>query len=206
LYGGSVLTRWIVEQPVHVFGLARIAAQQPVLAEEPEITWLRHRLVRGRWHVIRVALALGNRLQVLRKLIFAEAQERQIEAHRLQVGELKREEFLVPLGDRRRLVVGQPIRLRLLGRQVLGDVDRDFLEAELPGGLPARVADDDDLVSVNNDRLTPTERAEGSGNGVDGRIVQSRVALVGFDPVDGPEFDVHGGSKSLWDSRRPTWC
>ena len=37
LYGGSVLTRWIfgpVEQPIHVLGLAAVAAQQPVVAQD----------------------------------------------------------------------------------------------------------------------------------------------------------------------------
>ena len=48
LYGGSVLTRWIVcaaEQPVHVLGLAAVAAEQPVVAQQDQFARLGDRLV-----------------------------------------------------------------------------------------------------------------------------------------------------------------
>src|SRR5262245_38092038 len=62
----------------------------------------------------------------------------------LQLGQLDRQEVEVPGGEVVGLVVGDAIRLDLLGRKVPGDVDRDFCEAQLLRRLPAGVADDDD--------------------------------------------------------------
>ena len=60
LYGGSVLTRWIgcaVEQAVDVLRLAAVAAEQAVVAEDPQVARLGDRLVGRRGDVVRVGQA-----------------------------------------------------------------------------------------------------------------------------------------------------
>lgn len=48
-----------VEQPIDVLGLAPVPAQQPMLAEDPEITGLGRRLVWRFGHGIRIGQSLG---------------------------------------------------------------------------------------------------------------------------------------------------
>ena len=55
LYGGSVLTRWIdgaVEQAVHVLGLAAVAAEQAMVAQNPQVARLGDRLVGRLGHFV----------------------------------------------------------------------------------------------------------------------------------------------------------
>jgi hypothetical protein len=94
--------------------------------------------------------------------------------------------------------VRQAVCLRLVGRQ-LGDVDRHYLQTKLLCCFPPRVPHDDHAVAVDDDRLAETELANRGGNGIDGA-----VTLVWFDPINGPEFDKHGGDELC--SRRPTGC
>src|SRR6266404_2531854 len=55
-------------------------------------------------------------------------------------------EVLVPLGQRRRLVVGNAVGLSLGRGQPKGDMNRNRLQAELEGGLVSGVPDDDDAL------------------------------------------------------------
>src|SRR5262245_37757433 len=78
-------------------------------------------------------------------------------------------------------------------------MDRHFVPSEFQRRLVTSVADDDDAVLVNHDRLTPAELAEGRGHGVHSGVVLTRVVLVGPDRIDRPHFDIHGKSPSLFE-------
>ena len=95
-----------------------------------------------------------------------EAEQVQVEVACLQVGQLERQQVVVPVGQRRRLVVGDAVRLDLLRRQVLGDVDRHLRQAELLRRLVPRVADDDHAVRVDHDRLAEAELADAGRDGI----------------------------------------
>ena len=58
--------------------------------------------------------------------------------------------------------------------------------------LPARVPDDDHAFGIDDDRLPEAELLERRRDRIHGRVVDPRVAEVGFDPINGPEFDAHG--------------
>ena len=78
--GVDQLNRRAAEQPVHVLGLARIAAQQAMVAKNPQIARLGSRLVRRLGHVVGVGQPLErNRTQNPGQLIVMEAQQVEIE-------------------------------------------------------------------------------------------------------------------------------
>jgi len=88
-------------------------------------------------------------------------------------------------------VVGHPVRLDLLGRQVRGDVDWDFGQAKLQSGHEPRVADDDHAVGIDNDRLPPTEFLQARRDAGHRFVVDPRIAFIRLDLPDGPHLDLH---------------
>jgi hypothetical protein len=97
--------------------------------------------------------------------------------------------------------------LNLLGRQVRGYVDWNLGKAEFLRGLPAGMADNDHAGGIDNDGLAPAEFLQAGRDRVDGAVIDPRVAVVGDDPFDRPEVDLHVGSGSPgWVSRWPTSC
>ena len=126
--------RRTVEQPVHVLGLAAVAAEQTVLAENPQVAGLGDRLVGRLRHLVGVAEPFRDaRIEQPGQFVGVEAQQPQVEVRGLQVGQFERQQLEVPLGERGRLVVGDPVGLDLLGRQVRGDVDRDLAQDQEAG-------------------------------------------------------------------------
>ena len=89
-----MLTRWIggaVEQAVHVRGLAAVAAQQAVVAEQPQVARLGDGLVGRLGHVVGVGQAVGRLgAQQAQQLVGREAGQVQVEVHLLQAGQLQR--------------------------------------------------------------------------------------------------------------------
>src|SRR5579871_2647844 len=75
-------------------------------------------------------------------------------------------------------------------------MDRHFVPSQFQRRLVSSVADDDDPIFVDDDRLTPAKLAEGRGHGVYPGIVLTRVVLVGPDRMDRPHFDIHDNSPS----------
>jgi hypothetical protein len=69
------------------------------------------------------------------------------------------------------------------------------------------VPDNDYAFRIDDDWLATPKLLQAGGDGVDGQIVLPRIAVVGFEPFDGPEIDLHVGSGSpIRVSRRPTGC
>ena len=161
LYGGSVLTRWIGAP-----SSSRSTSSGLLLS--PHSSRWSPRIHRSPGCVIassggaarrpdRTARPARRRSSSLASSSCVEAQQAQVEVHLLQLGQFERQQVEVPLGERGRLVVGDAVGLDLLGRQVRGDVDRHLLQAQLLRRLPARVADDDHAVGVDDDRLAEAE-------------------------------------------------
>ena len=98
-----------------------------------------------------------------------------------KIVQFERQQVAVPLGKRGRLVVGDAVGLDLRRRQVRGDVDRDLLQAELLRRLPARVADDDHAVGVDDDRLPEAEFPDRRGDRVDSVVVDAGILGIGLD-------------------------
>ena len=98
---------------------------------------------------------------------------------------------LVPLRDLGDLVVGDPERLLLLGREVGGDDARHRLPAELFHREKARVTFDDDLVLVEDGGVPKAELLDDLRELLDRALVDAGVVLVGNDLVERDVHDLH---------------
>jgi hypothetical protein len=77
------------------------------------------------------------------------------------------------------LIIGDAVGADLLGSKVGRDVDRDLIEAKFAGGSLARMADDENALAVDDDRLPEPERLNARSDGVDRGVVVARIAVVG---------------------------
>lgn len=181
-----------VQQPLHVRRLAGVPAQQPVVAQHPQIPGTRGRRVGRRRDLVGIGQALGDAgVHQFGQFVGIKAQQPQIAAGLLQRPQFGRQQAHVPLRPLGDLVVGDPVRPHLLGGQVGGRVDGHLFEPELLGRLVAGVADDDDAVGVHDNRLAEAELADGGGDRLDRLVVETRVARVGADVGELAEFDLH---------------
>ena len=140
--GVHQLDRGAGQQPVDVLGLAAVAAEQPMVAENPQVARLRDRLVGRLGHLVRIGQPLLHaRVEQLRQLVLREAEQLQVEVHPLEFRQLDRQQLVIPVRQVGRLVVGDAVGLDLRRRQVLGHMDRHLLQPQLLRGLVAGVAD-----------------------------------------------------------------
>ena len=140
--GVDQLDRGAGQEPIHVLRLAAVAAEQPVVTQDPQVARLRDRLVGRLGHLVGIGQSvLHARIEQLGQVVLREAEQFQVDVHALEFAKLDRQQLVVPLRQFGRLVVGDPVGLDLLGRQIRGDVDRHLLQAQLQCGLVAGVAD-----------------------------------------------------------------
>jgi hypothetical protein len=109
-----------VHHPDHVRGLCRIAAQQAVFAEQPEITRAGDGIYRrfGNDVLAGEAIALVERRQQPVQVLALETGQPQIETGGVQRMQLGGKQFVVPAGKLGQPIVGDPIGAHLLRRQV----------------------------------------------------------------------------------------
>jgi hypothetical protein len=100
--------------------------------------------------------------------------------------------IVVPFGQRRRLVVGDPKSLNLFGREVLRHMNRDFFEVQLLSCLETGVTADDHEVRINHDRLAKSVLTNRCRHGINRVIVEARVVGVGLQISQRSKFDFHG--------------
>ena len=104
------------------------------------------------------------RLVSASNLQLAEAGQRQVEAEALQFAEFEAEQFVVPAGVQRQLVVGNDVG-PLLRLAQSGKLDhRHRRHAELPRRQQPAVAGNDAVVAVDQDRVRPAELADRGGD------------------------------------------
>jgi hypothetical protein len=96
-----------VHHPDDVLGLGRVAAQQAVLAEQPQIAGARDRVHRRLGNDVFAcqAVALVERRQQAVEVLALEAREIEIEASGVQRMQLRRQQFVVPAGEFREAVI-----------------------------------------------------------------------------------------------------
>ncbi len=182
--GVDQMDRRAVEQPVHVFGLAAVAAEQAVVAKNPEIAGLRRRFV-GRRRARRPdrrGLHCRSPIEQLGQLVLVETQAATGRSSRFcrscsSIGSRSKSHSASVV----RLVVGDPIGLDLGRRQIFGDVDRHLFQAQLLRRLPARVADDDHAVGIDDDRLAEAEFTDGRATASTASSLTRGLFGIGLD-------------------------
>ena len=142
---------------VHLRG---IAAQQPVLAQDPDIAGHRDCGLRSLRHRVIVGVAGVDFLGVAKQifdLVIGESDQVEIEAVLLERGHLDAQHLLIPSGVECQPVVGQHQRAALGFGQVIEDDDRDLGHAQFASSQQARVAGDDDSIGAGQNRIRPPE-------------------------------------------------
>ena len=198
LYGGSVLTRWIfapASSRLTSSSSSAVAAEQSMLTELPEIPAPRLGLRRCRWNGLRIPGAAGGRPRHQNShRIFRPPEDIHVETGAAQRRELCRQQRHVPLRELPGAVVRDAIRADLPRREPPRDVHRNLLEAEALRRFVAGVPDDDDALSVDDDRLSESKLLDRLGDRGNRLIVLSRIPRVGADSIDGTHFDLHKSS------------
>ncbi|MFQ6047993.1 MAG: hypothetical protein ACE5K7_01355 [Phycisphaerae bacterium] len=155
------MNRLAIQQAIDVRVATTVAAEQAMLAEEPQVARLRDRLVRVGHALLDLAL------EQLGQLGLVETEQLQVEAAVPQLAQFDRQQVVVPLGQVGELVVGDPVGPDLLGREVLGHVHRHLIEPELLGYLPARMAADDHAIGQTSRTARPVQHQEHRKPGLD---------------------------------------
>ena len=197
------------EQPRHVGGFGRAAAEQPVRAEQPEVARPRdrHRRRLRRLLLARVGQLVAEQRIELERL---EAERAEVGAELRQLAELQGEQLAVPAGLLGEPVVGQDVGPLLRLGEVAELDHRHRGEAELPRRQHPAVAGDDAVLAVDQHRVGEAVLADRAGDqrhlrlavgaGVAGvgdqardRAVVDRQRLGGLDLA---QADGHSGSIS----------
>ena len=172
LYGGSVFTRWIgcaVEQPVDVLGLAAVAAEQPVVAEDPQVAGLGDRLVRRRGDVVGIGQALvTSRSTQPAPVRLGRSRAGQVEVQCLELASSSGSRSKSQSASVGGLVVGDAVGLDLRRRQAAatctGTCFRPSFWAAFQRVWPTTITPS----LVDHDRLAEAELPDRRGHRVDG--------------------------------------
>jgi hypothetical protein len=129
-----------------------------MVAKNPQIAWLRDGIVGRLGHIVRIGQTLLHvRIKESGQVVRRESDQVEIEIHPLQVGQFDWQQVVIPFGQFGSLVVGQAICLHLRRRQPFRDVDRHLFQFQFFGCLETGVADNDDAVLVDDDRLAESK-------------------------------------------------
>src|SRR6516164_4461990 len=154
-------TRPVADDPLQKSGIAAVATSNPVLAQNPDIAWLRPwRYREGRDDLI---IGIGGRRENDVDLASREAGQRgiDIDIDRSEFAQFQLQDFQIPAGIESNLVVGDPERPLLdLGEAGQGD-SRDLSKPHRPGGLKPAMARDDMALGVSQYRIGEAERFNG---------------------------------------------
>ncbi|CUH71723.1 hypothetical protein TL5120_01513 [Thalassovita autumnalis] len=125
-----------VQDALYIRGDGAVAAEQPVVAEDPEIAGAADRILGSFRHIFLTLLGTGAVLKAGHQcveFIVGEARQAKVELRLQQVSHLKVKQVLVPLRVFAGAVVHDPEGPRLGCRQPLGDMHRRGFETELAG-------------------------------------------------------------------------
>ena len=67
----------------------------------------------------------------------------------------------------------------------------DFGESEFFRRLEPCMADDNDTVGIDHDRLAKPELVDREDDGINGVVIDARIVLVRLDSIKRPHFDLH---------------
>jgi hypothetical protein len=178
--------------PLDVGQCRGVAAQQAMVAQDPEVARLADRVL---WRLrnlvlslIARRLAVGQRQQAL-QLRGVEANQVEVEALVAQPSQLFRQQRIIPARLQRELVVGDQIRPLLGLAQLVEPNHRHLGEPELARGEQPAVTGEDAALLVNQHRVRPPEFHHARRDLIDLRLaVRARIALVRAQPVDWPKL------------------
>ena len=182
------------EKPLNIRRYRCVAAEQPVVAEEPEIARPCNRVD---WRLGNIVLVAGSdRLSVQPgkqaiKLALREAKQLQVDAVFLEAGQLGRQRRVVPAGIDRDLVVGDAEGAGLSVGQVIQPDDRNVGEAQLPRGKQAAMPGDEHTAFIDQARNVETELGDRASDLCD-LIVRMGpgIGRIGQKPLYRPAFDL----------------
>src|SRR6516225_6108315 len=159
--------RPVTNDPLQKSGIAAVATSDPMLAENPDIAWLRPwRYREGRDHLI---IGIGGRREDHVDLAGREAGQRgiDIDIDRSEFAQFQLQDFDIPAGIESDLVVGNPERPLLdLGEAGQGD-GRDLSKPHRPGSLKPAMARDDMALGISEYRIGEAERFNGRADLID---------------------------------------
>ena len=180
-----------LQHPLDIGQHRRVAAQQPVLTQHPQIARLRDRLLRQRRRLVvlgqaRPAVARQQPLQLAR----AEADQPEVEAELREIRQLEPQQRLVPAGVQRQLVVGQHVGALLRLAHVRELDHRHPLQTQLPCRQHPAMTGDDAVRAIDQHRVGPAELPDARrdlrhlGIGVGARIAGIGDQLAQRPPGD----------------------
>ena len=179
-----------------------IAAQQAMLAHQPEIARPRHGIRRRCRRLVEVALVgfvtergpiVIERRQQAIDLAVLEAEQAEIIGFAVQGVDLRRQRVLVPGRRQRQLIVADAIGARLICRQVLQANDGNIAQAQTLCRQQAAVAGDHRAVIGDQERRREAVTRD-RGRDLRHLIIrmQPRIALVRLQARDRPPLDLLG--------------
>src|SRR6516165_8119282 len=155
------------DDPPQESGITAVATSDPMLAENPDITWLRPwRYREGRDDLI---IGIGGRREDHVDLASREAGQRgiDIDIDRSEFAQFQLQDFQIPAGIESDLVVGDPQR-SLLGLREAGQGDgRDLSKPHRPGSLKPAMSRDDMALGISQNRIGEAERFDGRADLID---------------------------------------
>jgi len=179
-----------IQQAVQIRFTAGIAAQEPMVVQDPKVARLGNRLIRRFGDLIRIAISLLDLcIEQLGQFLLVEGQQTHVESSVHQFRQFNGQDFIIPLGQVRGFIIRDAIGLNLLRGQVLGHMDRDLSQAQLQGGLEAGVAADNDAVGINHNGLAEAELLQTGRHGIHGAVIEAGIVLIGPDGVDAADFN-----------------
>ena len=171
----------------------RVADEQPVVAENPQIARDRDRRLRKFRNRVFVGQPLRRILrgEQPRQLFVLEADESEIEVLVLQRRKFSAKQLVVPAGVQRELIVRDDVRALLRLGQVIQNDHRHFFELQLARGKKPPVPGDDAGLGVHQDRIVEAELRDARGDLRDLRVgVRSRISRVGNQLFERPMLDL----------------
>ena len=179
----------VVHDADDVIRLGAVAAQQAMIAQQPQIARPRHRVHRrlGNDVFAGEAIALVERRQQPIELLLVETGEVEIEAGGVQRVQFRRQELLIPGTREHQLVIGDAVRPHLLGAEMRQPNDRDFGEPQVPRRQQPAMAGDHLAVLGHQQRHGPAVAGDRGGDLRHLVVrVQPRIALVRLQARDRP--------------------
>ena len=196
----------VVHDADDVIRLGAVAAQQAVIAEQPEIARPRHRVHRrlGNDVFAGETVALVERRQQPIEFLLVETGEVEIEAGGVQRVQFGCQELLIPGTGENQLVVSDAVRPHLLGTEMRQPNDRDFGESQVAGRQQPSMAGDHLAVLGDQQRHRPAVAGDRRRDLRHLVVrVQPRIALVRLQARDRPLLDLLGQETQRGQGRCP---
>jgi hypothetical protein len=198
--GKNEIGRFALHQCICGFALASVAADEAMPSKQPQLARSTHRGIaaaKRRDMVLRLCRPCGSTLAGFVEdeidLSEREAGKLDLELQVDQPLQFECEQFPIPAGILRKLVVGKHIGAPLGTPELRQPQRRNSAPSEMPGGLDAAMSSDDLVIVADQHRIGKAEPLDTSGDlpdlfaGMGAGIARIRLKLV-----NGHSFNGHG--------------